>query len=98
MYPSQKSLYARYLVRGSVKTSFVRIVELPDGTAGSITESFSVICIEFNLDMANHLCGLGSGASVMLDFQGGVAMLLKDKVAFFVSNHCIVRRLALPSG
>ena len=95
----QLIVYARYLVGGSVKTSFVRIVELPDGTAKSITESLCVLCSELNLDMANRFCGLGSdGASVMLGIRGGVATLLKDRVPFLVSNHCIAHRLALACG
>lgn len=49
--------------------------------------------------MLHHLCGLGSdGASVMLGSRGGVSKLLRDKIPFIVSNHCIAHHLGLACG
>ena len=94
----QLIVYARYLVGGTVSTSFIRILELPDGTAKSITDSVCMLCSELGLNI-HQLCGLGSdGAAVMLGSRGGVSKLLTDKVPFLVSNHCIAHRLALACG
>ena len=74
------------------------MLELPDGTASSIVDAVCKLCQNMNLDMHNRLCGLGSdGASVMLGIRG-VSKLLKDRVPFLVSHHCIAHRLALAYG
>ena len=94
----QLIVYCRYVVEGEVKTSFLRIVELPNGLAVTISEKIIQICSELQLDV-NKFCGLGSdGASVMLGVHGGVSALLKQHVPFLVSNHCIAHRLALACG
>ena len=90
--------YIRYVCKGEVKTSFIRVLELPDGTAHTITEAVCGFCRDLALEM-QHLCGLGSdGAAVMLGIRGGVSKLLKDQVPFLVANHCIAHRLALAAG
>ena len=62
----QLLVYGRYLVEGEVKTSFLQISELSDGTARTIVSKVHQICDEFQLNLQN-LCGLGSdGASIML--------------------------------
>ena len=86
------------MCKGEVKTSFIRILELPDGTAHTITEAVCGLCRDLALEM-QHLCGLGSdGAAIMLGIRGGVSKLLKDEVPFLVTNHCIAHRLALAAG
>ena len=95
----QLIVYARYIVGGGVHSSFVSMLELPDGTAVSIVDAVCKLCQHLNLDMRNRFCGLGSdGASVMLGARGGVSKLLKDKVQFLASQHCIAHRLALACG
>ena len=95
----QLIVYARYLVGGIVRSSFISMLELPDGTAPSIVNAVCKLCQDLNLDMRNRFCGLGSdGASVMLGVRGGVSKLLKDKVPFLASHHCIAHRLALACG
>ena len=94
----QLIVYCRYVVEREVKTSFLRIAELPNGLAVTISEKIIQICSELQLDL-NKFCGLGSdGASVMLGVRGGVSALLKQHVPFLVSNHCIAHRLALACG
>ena len=84
---------------GDVCTSSINMLELPDGTARSITDAVCKLCGDLNLDMSNRFCGLGSdGASVMLGSRGGVSKLLKDEVPFLVAHHCIAHRLALACG
>ena len=95
----QLIVYSRYLMGGDVCTSFVNMLELPAGTARSITDAVCKLCGDLNLDMSNRFCGLGSdGASVMLGNRGGVSKLLKDEVPFLVAHHCIAHRLALACG
>ena len=86
-------VYIRYVCKGEVKTSFIRVLELPDGTAHTISEAVCGLCRDLALEM-QHLCGLGSdGAAVMLGIRGGVSKLLKDQVPFLVANHCIAHTL-----
>ena len=92
-------VYGRYIVEGGIKTSFLCIVELHDGRAITISDTIMKLCGNLQLDVLHRLCGLGSdGASVMLGRRGGVSRLLKDKIPFLVSNHCIAHRLALACG
>ncbi len=92
-------VYSRYLVGGEVITSFLKIMGLFNGTAVTIADAVSKLCTDLNLDMLHCFCGLGSdGASVMLGRKGGVSKILRDKVPFLVSNHCIAHRLALACG
>ena len=92
-------VYVRYLVDGEVRTSFLRILELRNGMATTIVDVLVQLCADLDLDIVHHLCGLGSdGASVMLGRNNGVSKLLKDRVPFLVSNHCIAHRLALACG
>ena len=85
----QLIVYCRYLVNANVHSSFISILELPDGTALTIVEAVCKLCEDLNLDMRNRLCGLGSdGASVMLGARGGVSKLLKDRVPFLAAHHC----------
>lgn len=94
----QLIIYARYIVHGEVKTSFLQICELIDGKAETIVSKVCQICDELQLDL-HKLCGLGSdGASVMLGVRGGVSTLLKQQTPFLVANHCIAHRLALACG
>ena len=91
-------IYIRYICKGDIKTSFIRVLELPDGTAHTINEAVCTLCREMGFDM-QRLCGLGTdGVSVMLGIRGGVSKLLKDQVPFLVANHCIAHRLALAAG
>ncbi len=73
-----------------VRSSFISVRELSDGTAPSTVAAVCKLCEDLDTDMSNHLCGLGSdGASVMLGVCGGVSKLLKDKFGY------IAHRLAL---
>ena len=83
----------------SMEMSTVPSLVLSDGTAPSIVAAVCKLCDDLDLDMRNHLCGLGSdGASVMLGVRGGVSKLLKDKVPFLAAHHCITHCLALACG
>ena len=88
----------QYICKGEIKTSLIGVLELPDGTALTITEAVCALCREMGFDM-HHLCCIGSDeASVMLGVLGGVSKLLKDQVTFLVANHCVAHRLTLAAG
>ena len=95
----QLIVYSRYVVNGDVCSSLISVLELSNDTTPSIVAAVCKLCDDLDLDMHNHLCGLGSdGASVMLGVRGGVSKLLKDKVPFLAAHHCIAHRLALACG
>ena len=94
----QLIIYCRYISEGEAKTSFLKITELPDGVAVTISNRVFQICREIGLEL-QKFCGLGSdGASVMLGVRGGVSTPLKEETPFLVANHCIAHRLALACG
>ena len=73
----------------------MKLLELPNGKAVTITDSVCGLFRNLAFDM-QKCCGLGSdGASVMLGSRGGVSKLLKDQV---VANHCVAHRLALAAS
>ena len=81
-----------------MKTSFLQICELIDGTPETIVSKLCQICDELWLDL-QRLCGLGSdGTSVMLSVRGGVSTLLKQQTFFLVANHCTTHPLVLACG
>lgn len=95
----QLVIYARYITDSGVQTRFLGMLNIPDGTALTIVEAVTKFCDDWNLDINQKLCGLGSdGASVMLGRRGGVATLLKARVPFMIANHCVAHRLALACG
>ena len=94
----QLIVYNQYFVQGEVKTSFLQISELIDGTAKTIVARVCQIYDDLHMDR-QKLCGLGSDrASVMLGVRGSVSTLLKEETPFLVANHCIAHRLALACG
>ena len=74
-------------------------MEMRDGTAITIADAITKLCTDLDVNMLHCFYGLGSdGASVMFGSRGGVSKLLRVKVHFLVSNHCIAHRLALACG
>lgn len=95
-------VYARYLGTGTdreVCTSFIGMVEVPDGCATTILAVLQELCEKEHLDIDHKLAAFGSdGAAVMIGSHGGVATLLKQKAPWIISNHCVAHRLALASA
>ena len=92
-------IYCRFLTNGEVTTRFLGIVELFDDTAIIITDALLQFCAKMDLDIHKQLVALGSdGASVMLGCRGGVSTLLKERIPYLISNHCVAHRLALVCG
>ena len=95
----QLVLVARYILpKGDVTTSFLAIVDLPDGTAESI-EAAIVRITEQKSIAVSRLRGFGTdGAPVMTGIRSGVAKRLKDRFPKLVSIHCVNHRLALAAA
>ena len=45
----QLIVYARYLINGAVHSSFISMLELPDGTAPSIVDAVCKLCQDMNV-------------------------------------------------
>ena len=94
----QLVLYCRTVVRGTLKTRYLKIMDIEDGKAVSIMGAIGKVFELFKLEFSN-LSSFGSdGTSVMTGHQGGVATLLRDKSNHLISVQCICHRLALASG
>ena len=53
-------------------TSFIRMLELLDGSDKTIADAVVKLCEDFELDTMHRLCGLGTdGASVILGRKSG---------------------------
>jgi len=91
----QLVLVGRYLTDDGIKTSFLRITDVPNGTAETITGAM----LKFVNDNTLHitrLCAFGSdGASVMTGRLSGVAVRLMHHNPRMIAVHCVNHRLAL---
>ena len=92
-------VYIRYLSPAAkVCTSFLTIIELPNGTAETV-EKYLTTYLESKLILLSNMVGFGSdGASVMIGRHNGVAARLKCHQPILTSIHCIAHRLALAAG
>uniref|UniRef100_A0ABM0M350 Zinc finger protein 862-like n=1 Tax=Saccoglossus kowalevskii TaxID=10224 RepID=A0ABM0M350_SACKO len=94
--------YMRYItVNGNeceVKTSFVGIDDLFNGTAETITKSTETTFNKLDINFKD-CSALGSdGAAVMVGQRKGVATKLREKNGTLINIHCIAHRLALASS
>ena len=93
-------LYARYIVPTAtpehcVRSIFLRVCELSDGKADTITTSILELLTKLDISI-NRVMGFGSdGASVMVGRRAGVATRLKERNPQMVAIHCVAHRLAL---
>jgi len=94
----QLVLVGRYLTDDGIKTSFLRITDIPNGTAETITGAM----LKFVSDNTLHitrLCAFGSdGASVMTGRLSGVAVRLTHHNPRMIAVHCVNHRLALAAA
>ena len=92
-------IYGRYIDSSAiVKTSFLKIVQLTNGTADTIEEALLGFLSDKSIPLS-RLVGFGSdGASVMTGCVSGVATRLKHKQPILTSIHCVAHRLALAAG
>ena len=94
----QLVLYGRAVVKGELKTRFLKIVDLSDGKAPTILAAITTYLQTADLSI-DDLSSFGSdGASVMTGRHRGVAALLRAMNSQIISVHCICHRLALATG
>ena len=92
----QLVLYGRYISElGEPCSTFLRIVDLMNGTAECIEEAIRAYLVEKELP-TNKMMGFGSdGAAVITGRVTGVATRLHHSNQYLVSIHCAAHRLAL---
>ena len=92
-------VYALYLTTGAkVCTSFLAIIDLPNGTAETVERYLTTYLESKNIPIS-RMVGFGTdGASVMTGKHNGVAAHLKHRQPILISVHCIAHRLALAAG
>lgn len=93
----QLVLYGQYVNEfGKPRSTFLRMVDLVDGTAECIEEAIRAYITDKELPFSK-LMGFGSdGASVMTGRLTGVGTRLHQSNPHFVAIHCVAHRLALP--
>ena len=92
----QLVLYGRYVSEsGEPRSTFLRIVDLVDGTAERIEEAIRAYMTDKQLTFS-RLMGFGSdGASVMTGRRAGVGTRLYRSNPYLIAIHCVAHRLAL---
>ena len=86
-----------FQVKG-VSHTFLKMVELKDGTADSIEETLLGILSKCDIPIST-VCSFGiDGVAVMTGRQSGVAACLKGRNPEIISIHCGAHRLALASS
>ena len=92
----QLVLYGRYVSEtGEPCSTFLRIVDLVDGTAEHIEDAIRAYVADKGLALST-LMGFGSdGAAVMTGRLSGVATRLRRSNPYIVAIHCVAHRLAL---
>ena len=94
----QLVLYGRAVVKGELKTRFLKIIDLNDGKAPTIVDAITTFLQSVGLSI-DDLSSFGSdGASVMTGRHRGVAASLKAMNSHIISVHCVCHRLALATG
>ena len=94
----QLVLVARYLVGRDVKTAFIDIQDIFDGTANTIVQAIHSFIVKRSLDI-DKLRGFATDeASVMVGCRTSVATQLKQCSPSLISIHCVNHRLALAAS
>ena len=96
---SEMVIYARYVTATkSVKTAFMKIIDLFNGTADTI-ETALLKYLESNDLPLTKLIGLGTdGAKVMTGRINGAGARLQRRQPMLTSFHCVCHRLALAAA
>ena len=94
----QLVLVARYRVNGEVKTSFISMQDICDGTANTITQAILSYLTKKSLDIEKLRGFASDGASIMVGCRNGVATQLKRCSPSLISIHCVNHRLALAAS
>ena len=90
----QLVLVGKYLTRDGVRTSFLTITDIPNGTA----ETIEGVMLNFMREKGLQIIRLCDGAAVMTGKWSGVAVRLRSHSPRMISVHCISHRLALAAA
>ena len=94
----QLVLVCRYSTCSGIKTSFLQITDIPNGTADTIEAALLQVLSGNGIDLS-RLRGFGTdGAAVMTGSRNGVATKLRSHSPRMISVHCINHRLALAAA
>lgn len=94
----QLVLVGKYLTSEGVKTSFLCITDIPNGTAETIESEMLKYASGKSLQIT-RLCAFGSdGAAVMTGRVSGVAVRLRHHSPKMIAVHCVNHRLALAAA
>lgn len=90
-------LYVRMLCNGEPVNKYLKIVELPNGTADGVITSFNRALSTVGVnDWKNALVSVGSdGAAVYTGVRNGVVAKLKQSIPWLLGIHCIAHNLEL---
>ena len=88
-------LYATFVEGRQVRTSYLGLLEVEDGTSNTITESILALLKKWNIDVRKMMGFRSDGASVMVGMSTGVATRLKSYNPFMTSLHCCAHRTNL---
>ena len=96
----QLVLVARYMTETGVKTSFLLIRNIHDGTAKTIETALLQGLVDKSLDVTKLRAFSSDGASVMVmtGRLNGVAVRLTRQSPIMISVHCVAHRLALAAA
>lgn len=91
-------LVCRYSTSCGIKTAYLKITDIPDGTASTIEAALFQVLDEKEIDISK-LRGFGSdGAAVMVSRKNGVSTKLRIHSSRMIAVHCINHRLALAAA
>jgi len=94
----QLVVFVRFVVEGKSQTSFLKIADLMDGTAGTIETALLDVFRQCEIPTSLIFSFGSDGASVMMGRHTGVAARLRVHNPEMVSLHCGAHRVALASS
>ena len=94
----QLVLVARYMTETGIKTSFLLIKDIRDGTAETIETALLQGLVDKSLDVTKLRAFGSDRASVMTGRLNGVAVRLERHSPRMISVHCVAHRLALAAA
>ena len=76
--------------KGQAEVHFVRNVDVPNGTAETVTEVLETVISELVGEESSKLVGIASdGAAVMVGKKTGVVSRLKKDRPWIIAIHCV---------
>ena len=91
----QLVVFVRYLFEGKPYTSFLKVADIEDGKASTISQSLLSILRGCEIPVTSVFSFGSDGAAVMVGRRSGVAAQLKEHNPEIVSLHCGAHKLAL---